>query len=256
MLELIINNTNIDSGVFIMKSGSPLYRQIANQMKEEITKETWLKGEAIPTEAKLSKTYGVSRVTIRQAIKLLVQEGLLYKIQGSGTYVSDNKFEHNIYSLRGFTEEMHALNKPTRNKVLTFSLTKPDARIQQILGLEDGEEVFFVRRQRYVEETPLVVENTYLPVKLFPDLSYELMEGSKYEYIEKVKQMKIKESFQEVLPLMPDEEIKSLLHLKESIPIIKVQLFSTLTDETTFEYTDIYFKSDEYKFTIVANRQL
>ncbi|WP_280768769.1 GntR family transcriptional regulator [Salipaludibacillus daqingensis] len=238
-----------------MKSVSPLYKQIANQMKNEITKETWMKGEAIPTEARLAEIYGGSRVTIRQAIKLLVQEGLLYKIQGSGTYVSENKFEHNIYSLKGFTEEMHALEKETKNKVLTFSLIQPEERIRQILGLAEGEDVFFVRRQRWVEKTPLVVEDTYLPVKLFPDLSYEIMRGSKYEYIEKTKLMKIKESFQEVLPLLPNKEILDLLKLKEAIPIIKVQLFSKLMDDTPFEYTEIYFKSDEYKFTIVASRQ-
>ncbi|PYZ94002.1 transcriptional regulator [Salipaludibacillus keqinensis] len=237
-----------------MRNGSPLYRQIANQMKEEITTERWTKGETIPTEAKLSELFNASRVTIRQAIKLLVQEGLLYKIQGSGTYVSENKFEHNIYSLKGFTEEMHALNKTTKNKILTFSIIEPDERIQTILGLGVEEKVFFVRRQRWVENTPLVVEDTYLPLKLFPDLSYKTMEGSKYDYIEREKGMKIKESFQEVIPLLPDREIQSLLQLTEAIPIIKVQLFSHLMDDTTFEYTEIYFKSDEYKFTIVASR--
>ncbi|NJP36680.1 UTRA domain-containing protein [Alkalicoccus luteus] len=237
-----------------MRGTSPLYKQIAARMKEEITKGIWKQGNAIPTEAKLSERFSASRVTIRQAIKQLVQEELLYKVQGSGTYVTENKFEHNIYALQGFTEEMEALNKTTCNKVLQFSVIEPDNRIRQILGLEEGEQVYYIRRQRWVDDKPLVVEDTYMPLSLFPDLSYETMKGSKYAYVEQVKKLRIKESFQEVIPILPDQSIRELLLMKEDIPIIKVHLFSRLYDETVFEYTEIYFKSDEYKFTIMAGR--
>jgi GntR family transcriptional regulator, mannosyl-D-glycerate transport/metabolism system repressor len=234
---------------------TPLYRKIANQIKEKIHKNIWPPEEAIPTEARLSVMFEASRVTVRQAISVLVQEGLLYKIQGSGTYVKGNKVEHNIYSLRSFTEEMQALDKTIANEIIDFSLVVPSGHIRQMLDLKDGEKTFYVRRQRIVDGTPFVLEDTYLPVRLFPDLSYETMQGSKYEYIEEKKQQAIKESFQEVLPILPDPDIQSLLDLPEAIPILKVQLYSRLADETVFEYSELYFKSDEYKFTIVANRE-
>lgn len=237
-----------------MSNHSPLYRKIAQQMKDEISKGEWKEGNAIPTELMLSETYQASRVTVRQAIKVLVQQGLLYKIQGSGTYVSEHKYEHNIYELTGFTEEMRALNKNIINKVLTFSVVEPEERIVQALGLEEGEKVYYIRRQRWADDIPLIVEDTYLPLELFPDLTYQIMEGSKYDFIESVKKLKIKDSYQEVIPILPTEEIQELLQLKEQIPIIKVQLLSTLKDDTVFEYTDLFFKSDEYKFTITANR--
>ncbi|MDQ0208523.1 GntR family transcriptional regulator [Alkalicoccobacillus murimartini] len=237
-----------------MSKHSPLYRKIAQQMKEEISKGEWKEGNAIPTELMLSETYQASRVTVRQAIKVLVQQGLLYKIQGSGTYVSEHKYEHNIYELTGFTEEMRALNKNIINKVLTFSVIEPEERIVQALGLEEAEKVYYIRRQRWADDIPLIVEDTYLPLALFPDLTYQIMEGSKYDFIESVKKLKIKDSYQEVIPILPTEEIQELLQLKEQIPIIKVQLLSTLKDDRVFEYTDLFFKSDEYKFTITANR--
>ena len=237
-----------------MSNHSPLYRKIAQQMKEEISKGEWKEGNAIPTELMLSETYQASRVTVRQAIKVLVQQGLLYKIQGSGTYVSEHKYEHNIYELTGFTEEMRALNKNIINKVLTFSVIEPEERIVQALGLEEAEKVYYIRRQRWADDIPLIVEDTYLPLALFPDLTYQIMEGSKYDFIESVKKLKIKDSYQEVIPILPTEEIQELLQLKEQIPIIKVQLLSTLKDDRVFEYTDLFFKSDEYKFTITANR--
>ena len=241
-------------GFKIKQQSSPLYRQIANLIKDEILKGNIVKGEAIPTEKKLSEQYGASRVTIRQAIDLLVSEGLLYKVQGSGTYVKDDKIEHNIYRLRGFTEEMIELNKKPVNKILNFTLLQPDERVRNILQLEEGEATFYIRRQRFVDDIPVVVEDTYMPVSLFPDLSYEVMQKSKYDYIEQVRNFKIKESFQEVLPLLPEAKIQELLQVGDLVPILKVQLWSTLVEGTVFEYSELYFKSDEYKFTIMASR--
>ncbi|MCM2676998.1 GntR family transcriptional regulator [Alkalicoccobacillus plakortidis] len=199
-----------------MSNHSPLYRKIAQQMKEEISKGEWKEGNAIPTELMLSETYQASRVTVRQAIKVLVQQGLLYKIQGSGTYVSEHKYEHNIYELTGFTEEMRALNKNIINKVLTFSVVEPEERIVQALGLEEGEKVYYIRRQRWADDIPLIVEDTYLPLELFPDLTYQIMEGSKYDFIESVKKLKIKDSYQEVIPILPTEEIQELLQAQRT----------------------------------------
>jgi GntR family mannosyl-D-glycerate transport/metabolism transcriptional repressor len=235
-------------------NSSPLYRQIANKIREHINNGEYTYGEAIPSEIKLSKKYGVSRVTVRQAIDTLVQEGLLYKVQGSGTYVKKAKIEHDIYTVQGFTEEMRRLNKEPVNKILEFKMEEPDDKIKQILHLQSGVMAFFVTRLRYVDEIPVVLEKTYLPVSLFPDLSYEIMLSSKYEYIEKKKGLKIKESFQEIIPLLPDQEIKQLLELKKDIPILKMKLWSTLDNDIVFEYTELYFNSDKYKFTLVAKR--
>ncbi|QKS73328.1 GntR family transcriptional regulator [Paenalkalicoccus suaedae] len=223
-------------------------------MKQEIIQGNWKEGMSIPTEASLCETFNASRVTVRQAIKTLVDENLLYKVQGSGTYVSERMVSHDIYRLKGFTEEMGELSKKTKSKIITFSMQEPPDFIQHILNLSEDEHVFFIRRLRLVDDIPLVVEDTYLPVSLFPDLSYEIMLGSKYDYIEKKKGFKISSSHQQVLPIMPSESIRELLRLEEGLPILKVELSSMFTDETVFEYTELYFKSDEYKFTITATR--
>ena len=238
-----------------MRGQAPRYQLIAKEMKGNIQRGDWQEGDAIPTEAKLSEQFEASRVTIRQAIKLLVQEGLLYRIQGSGTYVKENKFEHNIYELTGFTEEMRALNKETKNKVLRFEVVTPDEQTAQILGIGEGEKVYVIVRQRFADEVPLIVEETYMPLKLFPDLSYQVAENSKYEYIEKKLGLTIGESFQEVIPIIPSDETRQLLDLKDPAqPILKVTLSTKLEDSRVFELTHLYFKSDEYKFTINATR--
>lgn len=236
-------------------SSLPLYKQIAKRIKQDILNGSLVPGDAIPSEHKLAENCSCSRVTIRQAIELLVSQQLLEKKQGSGTYVKEKKIEHDIFRLQGFTEEMAHLNKKTINKILNFELKEPPELVQEILKLEDGEKTFYVSRLRYVDDVPVVFEKTYMPVSLFPDLSYEIMQGSKYAYIETVKQLKIKQSFQEMIPILPNDEIQTLLSLNEATPILKVRLWSTLQqDKTVFEYTELYFKSDEYQFKIVANR--
>lgn len=233
---------------------APLYRQIAYKIRQEIESGNWREGEAIPTEKHLSLQYSASRVTIRQAIKCLVQENLLKRVQGSGTYVNEKKIEHNIFELQSFTEEMRRLNKEPVNHVINFQLITPSDYVREMLQLPDGEKVFYIRRQRIVDHTPYVLEDTYLPVSMFPDLSYQIMSGSKYDYIEQVRGMKIKESFQEVIPILPEQEIATSLGLEETTPILKIQLHSVFFDDTVFEYSEIYFKSDEYKFKLRASR--
>ncbi|KHE67881.1 GntR family transcriptional regulator [Halobacillus sp. BBL2006] len=233
---------------------APLYRRIAQQIKDEIEEGNWMEGEAIPTENHLSEQYNASRVTIRQAIKVLVEDGLLEKIQGSGTYVKEQKIEHNIFELLSFTEEMRKLNKEPVNHILDFRLIAPPDYVRRRLKLAPDEKVFYVRRQRLVDGVPYVLEDTYLPVALFPNLSYSIMSGSKYDYIEKEVGMKIKDSFQEVIPVLPSREIAEALNVDESLPILKMESHSVFVDGTIFEYSENHFKSDEYKFTLKASR--
>lgn len=233
---------------------APLYRRIAQQIKEEIQAGQWIEGEAIPTEKLLAERYEASRVTVRQAIKVLVEEGLLEKVQGSGTYVKEQKIEHNIFELLSFTEEMRSLDKEPVNKVLHFQMKEPDDHVRRMLKLSEGEKIFYVRRQRLVDDVPYVVEDTYLPVSLFPNLSYGIMTGSKYDYIEKEVGMKIKDSYQEVIPVLPPVDIAEALTIDRSMPVLKIQSYSVFVDGTIFEYSENHFKSDEYKFTLRASR--
>src|SRR5690625_2119607 len=133
-------------------SSLPLYRQIANKIKEDIISANLSKGDAIPTETKLAENYNASRVTVRQAIKLLVEENLLYRIQGSGTYISHEKIEHNIYKLQGFTEEMIILDNNPSNEILEFQLTKPPDDVQQTLKLSNEDNVYYVKRLRLADK--------------------------------------------------------------------------------------------------------
>jgi len=231
----------------------PLYRQIANKIKEDIISANLSKGDAIPTETKLAENYNASRVTVRQAIKLLVEENLLYRIQGSGTYISHEKIEHNIYKLQGFTEEMIILDNNPSNEILEFQLTKPPDDVQQTLKLSNEHNVYYVKRLRLADKEPLIVEESYLPVNLFPDLSIDVMNKSKYDYIEK-KGYQIDKRYGELIPIMPNKEIVEHLLLEKVDPLLFLQAYSTFQDGTIFEYSKIYFHPFKYSFKLVSSK--
>src|SRR5690625_2426784 len=126
------------------KKPLPLYKRVANKIKEDIIYSGLSKDDLIPTEAKLAYKYQVSRVTIRRTIKVLEDENILYRIQGSGTYIKNNKIEYDILSLQSFTAEMIEKNTNFFNEILDFHLIEPSKNIQDILGLNSGEKTFFV----------------------------------------------------------------------------------------------------------------
>jgi GntR family transcriptional regulator, mannosyl-D-glycerate transport/metabolism system repressor len=235
-----------------LNTHTPLYKQVANQIKRQIESDNLDKDDAIPSEQKLSESFNVSRVTIRQAIKLLVDEGILYKVRGSGTYVKQPKIEHDIYRLQGFTEEMESLNHVPSNQVLEFSMQLPEEAIKEKLNLKDDEKVFFIRRLRSGDGEPMILEETYMPVTLFPDLSVEVMTRSKYEYVEK-KGYKIKERQGEILPHIPSKELRDILQMKDS-SCLAMNLCAYLEDGTIFEYTKLYFRSEKYTFKFTSRR--
>ncbi|MCY6369256.1 GntR family transcriptional regulator [Clostridium ganghwense] len=235
-------------------STKPIYSQISDSLKRKIEKGEFEIGKTIPSEGSLAEKYKVSRMTIRQAINTLVEEGYLYKKRGIGTFVADFKLRHDAYKLKGFTEEILELNKKPNNKVIKFEVIDAQDVIIEKLESNPGESVYLVERLRCVDDECVIFERSYLPVKLFPNLTGDDLKGSKYTYVEEVRKERIKESIQEIVPEIIEEPIKTLLDMKENTPILKVKSQTILESGIIFEYTETYFKSNRYKFIQKASR--
>ena len=232
----------------------PMYRQIADTIRENIRSGEYKVGEALPTEAQLRENFSVSRVTIRQALKLLIENEELESVQGSGTYVKENKVNYDIYQQSTFNEKWAHLNQTTHSNVLTFEITLPSITIAEYLNIDETERIFHVKRVRCLEDHPITVEETWMPLQLFPDLTFQVMEKSKYDFIENTKGMIIDRSEQEIIPILPSEEISELLKIEQNQPIIEKRTRSFLIDGTVFEYSRNYFTTTDYKFTVIAKR--
>ncbi|WP_095996137.1 MULTISPECIES: GntR family transcriptional regulator [Serratia] len=235
-------------------SKKPIYRQIADTLRQQIANGELKPGDALPTEALLREQYGVSRVTVRQALKLLTEERVIESLQGSGWYVKEERVNYDIYQLTSFYEKLADRNVETHSDVLIFQVTQASPAIAEALRLTTDDKVYYVKRVRYIKQKPVTLEETWMPLALFPDLSYEVMQKSKYHYIEQVKKLVIDRSEQEIIPVMPSEDAVKALGIDAQKPVLEKVSTGFLSDGTVFEFSRNVFKSEDYRFTLVAKR--
>ncbi|HBM2852954.1 TPA: GntR family transcriptional regulator, partial [Enterobacter cloacae] len=206
------------------------------------------------TESALQETYAVSRVTVRQALKLLTEQNIIESIQGSGSYVKEERVNYDIYQLTSFYEKLADRNVETHSDVQIFEVVRAGESLAQTLLLATGDKVWHIKRVRFIKQKPVTLEETWMPLALFPDLTWEVMENSKYHYIEQIKKMVIDRSEQEIVPVMPDEEVIAALGIDPTKPILEKISRGFLKDGRVFEYSRNSFKSEDYRFTLIARR--
>ena len=233
----------------------PMYRQIADALREKISAGELKPGDALPTESSLQEAFNVSRVTVRQALKLLTEEQIVESIQGSGTYVKEERVNYDIYQLTGFYEKLADRNVDTHSEVSIFEVLKADAKLAEKLNLSHDDKIWHVKRVRFIKQKPVNLEETWMPLALFPDLTWEVMENSKYHYVEQIKKLVIDRSEQELVPVMPSDEAIAALALDPTKPILEKVSRGFLKDGRVFEYSRNVFNTDDYKFTLVARRR-
>lgn len=238
-----------------MRAKYPQYKKIENELLEKITSGFYRKGEAIPTEKELSEYYRVSRVTIRKATDGLMNMGLLKRIPGSGTYIQDNTIRHKMSYQIGFSEEMEKMRMESKTVVKSFCIIEADAKIASILGINEGERVYYFERVRYGNNEILMFEQTYMATKYFPDISIKYLENSKYDYIEKVHGAKIDYSLHQTIPILPSPEIAELFNININTPIIKVGNTTFLKDGRVMDFTNQYMNSPKYQLNYIRYRK-
>jgi GntR family mannosyl-D-glycerate transport/metabolism transcriptional repressor len=233
----------------------PMYRQIADAIRLQVENGELKAGDALPTESALQAQFAVSRVTVRQALKQLTEQQIIESIQGSGSYVKEEKVNYDIYQLTSLYEKLADRNVETHSEVQIFEVAKADDILAAHLQLAVDDKVWHVKRVRFIKQKPVTLEETWMPLTLFPDLTWEVMENSKYHFIENVKKMVIDRSEQEIIPVMPSEDVVKALGVDASKPVLEKVSRGYLRDGRVFEFSRNVFKSDDYKFTLVARRK-
>lgn len=143
----------------------PLYIQIAEDIKSKIERKEILANSRIPTELELSGDYGVSRITIRKALELLVDEEILVRKQRIGTFVSDKKLSRSLNSFMGFSQSCELAGSKPGTKFLSADLVKAMPSDIKSLGLQEEDKVIRIRRLRYCNDVPVILEENHYPKK-------------------------------------------------------------------------------------------
>lgn len=149
---------------------SPIYLQLREVIRNKIEDGEYLPGMAIPSENDLADTYGISRMTVRNAIDVLVSEGVLKRVQGKGVYVVGSKVERDLETLGGFTQTMRERNKQPYTKVLVKALRKAGEKYALIFGIQPEDEIYYVKRLLLADSEPISLDEVYIPRYIVPKL--------------------------------------------------------------------------------------
>lgn len=153
--------------------GVPLYYQVMRSLREIVTSSDTAPGDRLPTEAGLMDRYGVSRVVVRQALGILEDEGLIFRVRGKGTFVSDEGGREAAPSLSGYLEDLIRQGLPVAVDVLDFGLRPATAEVAEALRVSEGARVLFIKRLRTVDGEPFAVVDAYVPEALGARLRIE-----------------------------------------------------------------------------------
>ncbi len=226
-----------------------LYKTIFKDLQAQIENGIYEKSDLLPTEANLCKQYNVSRVTIRQAIQLLVDHHYVQKIQGSGSHViysPQKKILDRSPKIKSFSQEIHGMNKTPSAKVIKFELTFATKKLSQDLSLEMQSPVFYYERLLYADEIPFCFEYGYMPVKYFPDFSILNLTTSKMNYIENEKNLLISYTTQVVNAISANKKLHLFLNVPVDSPLLEVTHLSYTKEDTPLFKTCIIFDSKKY----------
>ena len=139
----------------------PKYLRIHASLRDRITSGRWPAGSALPPQRELADEFGVSLMTLRQALQLLIDDGLIAARHGSGTYVAA-RYAYDLGHLRSFASDLAAQGAEITTRVLAADTVTPPEQVDARLGGPDA--VLRLRRLRLVGGAPLIVQTSYLPV--------------------------------------------------------------------------------------------
>jgi GntR family transcriptional regulator len=225
-------------------SAQPLYQQLQRSLRDAIEKGVIAPDDALPPERDLAEMLGVSRITVRKAIDELVEDGLLVRKQGSGTYVS-NRVEKNFAKLTSFSEDMRARGREPRSVWLNRATGTVTPEESLTLRSSPGTPVFRFHRIRYADDAPMAIE--YATVIATCLTSLESVESSLYEALERTGNRPVR-ALQRLRAVLLTAEQAKLLKAQEYDAGLLVARVGYLKDGRAVEYSQSYYRGDIYDF--------
>lgn len=229
-------------------STEPIYYQIYQQIKEHIDNHKIKPGEQLPTERELNKSLGVSRITIRKAIKDLVSEGFCYNKRGKGIFVSRGKIPLELDNLMGMANHIGFLKLELNTKVILKRVIKANTQLAEKLKVEKKSKVLYLKRLRVINNEPLVIENTHLSLNRMQGLEKFNFEGSLYNIIRENYDLFPYRSRGTIIHRLANEENAKLLNIPLNYPVTEKQAVIYDKNNIPIEFVKNYYRSNRFRF--------
>ncbi len=249
----------------------PLIYQLSEILRTKIMRGEVKPNEPIPPETELAATYGVSRTTVRLALAKLVNEGLIRREQGRGTFVNPgygagtrssqvgHPMPRDMFEVKSTTHIIKSAGMKPTASVSAFRMERPTQRVAEQLDIGDTDPVFYIERTRLADDIPLIFEKVWVPQAMCPDLEAVDLAGSLYRVLTQRYGLKPSNAHQRLQAVCADESIAEHLAIPQGHPVMMVAGVGYLGNGKPFEVEESYFRGDLVEFIIElgnSSRQL
>lgn len=235
----------------------PLHFQIANDLRKAIKQGRWSVGDTLPTDKELMEKYGVSITTIRHAMASLVNDGLLERRPGKGTFLIRDMVEETLGQPTGFFEEMAVQGLQGSQRILEmrpFKITNNDLAVVPQLNIFAADKVYLIESVQLIYDKPVNYLRSYWPYEYGKELRpEELTHEGIYEQLNKKFGVIVTEADQKITAAIAGPKEARLLDIKEGAPILKAVRIG-YADNRPVELSFNAYRADRYSYTVHLSR--
>ncbi len=229
-------------------SFTPMYFQIQTQLLAMIQSGRLYPGDPLPSEEELSRIYGVSRMTARQALQGLKSQGFATRHKGHGSFVSQPRVEKDITHLGGFTAEMRAIGMKSLSRVLSSEMSTATPEMAAQLDIPINAPVFRLRRLRLSNGVPVAIEESSLPYDRFPDVDkLDFSRLSLYETLRERYGIRVSRADEILEARSATQREAQLLEIRPRASLLVISRTLWSTDNLPVEVAHSVYRGDRYR---------
>jgi GntR family transcriptional regulator len=236
-------------------SHQPLYLQIKEALKKQILSGEYAPNQRMPSESELMGTFDVSRITVRQALRDLNAEGLVFTSQGKGTFASKPKAKQNVQHLQGFEEAMRSKGYDATARILSVREMTPNKDVQEKLDITGKDGVIEIVRVRYLNGEPVSLDTSYFPVIIGKQLLSKDLTGDIFPLLENDLLLALGKAEISLEARPAEAEIAKELGIEEGAPIMWVKRLVKDIHGHGIDYEYLAIRGDSYQYHFEIDRQ-
>ncbi|HWR51271.1 MAG TPA: GntR family transcriptional regulator, partial [Bryobacteraceae bacterium] len=229
----------------------PLYHQLKTILVNHIESGSWKPDDQLPTEADLAARFGVSKITVRQALRDLVQLGYIRREQGRGTFVATPQLQQGPRELTSFSEELRRRGLRPESRVLEKGIVEATPEIGVALEIAEKTKVFRLKRLRLADGEPMGIQTVHIPMDLAPGLTEEPFESqSLYEILQSKYGLYPATARETHFAATVGWEEAELLHVEAGVPALSAERVTYLRGGRPLEYATSVMRGDRYRIVL------
>jgi len=233
---------------------TPFYLQLREIIRNKIEDGEYMPGTAIPSENKLAETFGINRVTIRNAVDALVHEGLLRRVQGKGVFVVGKKNELSIEEHAGFESKAEKSDSRLTVKELQKTIREAGNKYANLFNLELEDEIYYIRQMQYLNGVETSIEEYFIPKQILPALDSINFSVFSFRDISSFYGIRLKKMTQTLRIIKGSAKTRKMLNIPEGVAVLLLECDYYDKDDKIIAHSISNIRSDMQSFTVSMHK--